>query len=448
VHPDVGNCDVSCNTDTDCKEDGHWCCFNGCGSSCQKPILPQADCDHLPEDDSLAFDLVTGAAARNAFDLMHGLEKEHEGKLTAHGSIVRVSCGLGFSGSEPKEITCTHGKWDDWSIDCYSDCPRFKIRRTDEQWSNNDVERVDLHEKRLSAMRKSGGTTALKFLNSEEGEETFYDRERNYVVDGSGVNHGTKLTLSCAKGYGPVSGLPMVMTTGKEVIECVNGIWQATEANVNDPPIPQRTLVCDVCYDKFSKGPKEHTWVDDQGRGCDFYAQRASYCIDNKPAEDNCRVACRTCDTNEATYKVWARKLKMYKVVNSFTMEKVFNEAGLTDESTVGDLMNAIANQMELKSDAQGIKSLTYQGQDVDLSDPLATIADTIGEVANVLDLQGMAERHPEHWKRKKFNNYVAFRPTLIREERKRVWRVNYQKEKPRKRKNKDIKEIEEEAKK
>lgn len=436
-HPDVGNCDVNCNTDADCKTDGEWCCFNGCGASCQAPILPQADCEHLPEDDSLSFTLVTGAAERNAFDLKHGLEQESKGKLTAHGSIVRVSCGVGFSGSKPKEITCTHGIWDDWSMDCYSDCPRFKIRQTDQEWSNNGQGRANLNEMRESAMRKSGGTTALKFLNDEDGEEGvhFYDRERNYVVDGFGVNHGDQLVLSCAPGYGPVSGLPMVMQTGKETLECVNGVWQATEANVNDPPIPMRTLVCDVCFDKFSKGPKEHTWVDDQGRGCDFYAQRASYCIDNQPAMDNCRVACRTCEAAEAKHKVWARALSMTKVINSFTMEKVFNEGGLTDESTIGDLMNAIANQMELKSDAQGIVSLTYQGQDVDLSDRLATIEDVIGEVANVLDLQGFAERHPEHWHRKQFRNFVAFQPTLVRQERSRVWRVNYQVEKPKKKK-------------
>merc|ERR1711964_221625 len=128
-----------------------------------------------------------------------------------------------------------------------------------------------------------------------------------------------------------------------------------------------------------------------------------------------------------------------------FTMESVFNEGGLTDASTMGDLMNAIANQMELKSDAQGISSLTYQGQAIDLSDRLTTIEDVIGEVANVLDIEGLAERHPEHWHRKQFRNFVAFQPTLVRQERKRVWRVNYQLEKPKKRKNKvDVVEEEE----
>jgi len=435
-HPDVGNCDVSCNTDNDCKDDT-WCCFNGCGASCQAPILPQADCDHLPEDDSLQFDLVTGAAERNAFNLMHGVEKDGKGKLTSHGSIVKVSCGIGYSGSKAKEITCTHGKWDDWSMDCYSDCPRFKVRQTDQEWSNNGEGRANLHEGRESAMRKSGTTTALKFLNAEEGDEIahFYDRERNYVVGGSGVNHGDQLVLTCAPGYGPISGLPMVMATGRETLECVNGVWQATEANVNDPPIPMRTLVCDVCFDKFSKGPKEHSWVDEEGRGCDFYAQRASYCIDNQPAMDNCRVACRTCDLAEAKHKIWARALSMDKTINSFIMQKVYENGGLTDESTMNDLLNAIADQMELKSDAQGVSSLTYQGEDVDLSDPLATIADKIGEVANVLDLEGKAERHPDHWHRRKFRNFVAFQPELVKKERKRVWITNYQKEKPRKKK-------------
>merc|ERR1711881_456792 len=325
----------------------------------------------------------------------------------------------GFSGSKPKEITCTHGVWDDWEMNCYSDCPRFKIRQTDQEWSNNGVGRENLHLGRESAMRKSGSTTALKFLNDEDAEDShFFDRERNYVIEYENVNHGTQLKLSCAKGYGPISGLPMVMATGTETLECVNGAWQATEANVNDPPIPMRTLVCDVCYDKFSKGPKEHAWVDDQGR-----------------------IACRTCDTAESKYKIWARKLSMKKVVNSFTMEKVFKNSGLTDESTVGDLMNAIADQMELKSDAQGVESLTYQGEPIDLSDRLATIEDVIGEVANVLDLEGVAERHPEHWKRKKFRNYVSFRPELIKQERKRIWRTNYQKEKPKKRKNKAVEE-------
>lgn len=435
-HPDVGNCEVSCNSDTDCRGGGEWCCFNGCGNSCQKPILPQSDCDHLPEDEELHFELITGAAANNEFNLLHGVTKNEEGKMNGHGSVLKVSCARGFSGSKPKEITCTHGIWEDWELKCYLDCPRFKIRRTVDEWSNNGEGAADLHENRLSAGRKPGSTTALKFLNMDDedsGEITFFDRERNYNIEGSGVNHGDKVKLSCSEGYGPTSGLPLVMKTGREELECVNGAWQASEANINDPPVPMRTLVCDVCYDKFRDNAPEHSWVDELGRDCAFYAQRASFCANNAPAMENCRVACRSCDTAETTYKVWRRAVTMQKVINGFTMKKVYENAGLTDDSTLADLKNAIADQMELKLDAQGIMSLTYQGKEVDMSDPLAPIKDVIGEVANVLDLEGKAERHPEHWHRSRFLNYVSFQETLWKKRREKIWRVNYQKEKPRK---------------
>lgn len=121
----------------------------------------------------------------------------------------------------------------------------------------------------------------------------------------------------------------------------------------------------------------------------------------------------------------------MEKTINRFTLEKVYENAGLTDDSTMAKLENAIADQMELKLDAQGISELRYNGELLEYT-PLETIADVIGEVANIMDLEGEATRHEEHWHRKKFRNYISFQPELHRMERKRVWNPNYKKVKPR----------------
>jgi len=56
----VGNCDITCNTDQDCKGD-QWCCYNGCGYQCRLPIQPKADCNLLVVDASMkASDAMTG----------------------------------------------------------------------------------------------------------------------------------------------------------------------------------------------------------------------------------------------------------------------------------------------------------------------------------------------------------------------------------------------------
>jgi hypothetical protein len=104
-HEDVGNCDVSCNTDKDCPGDDEWCCYNGCGYSCQVPIIPKADCQHLvlePSESASDFSVV-------------------------HGTMVTISCETGYSGSDPIEIECKHGSWSEYDMDCMKDCEPYRI---------------------------------------------------------------------------------------------------------------------------------------------------------------------------------------------------------------------------------------------------------------------------------------------------------------------------------
>jgi len=103
-HEDVGNCDMTCNTDKDCKDD-EWCCYNGCGYSCQVPIIPKSDCEHLSLDDSL-----------QATDLS-----------VTHGTQVTIGCATGYFGSDSVEIECKHGSWSEYDMTCLKDCPPYRI---------------------------------------------------------------------------------------------------------------------------------------------------------------------------------------------------------------------------------------------------------------------------------------------------------------------------------
>lgn len=104
-HEDVGNCDITCNTDQDCRGQ-QWCCYNGCGYSCQVPIHPKADCEHLALDASLS-----------ASDLENN----------EHGTQVTLSCAPGYSGSEEVEIECKHGDWSEYEIRCMKDCEPYRV---------------------------------------------------------------------------------------------------------------------------------------------------------------------------------------------------------------------------------------------------------------------------------------------------------------------------------
>jgi len=231
-HDDVGNCDITCNTDTDCKGE-QWCCYNGCGYSCQVPIIPKADCKHLV--------LATGVMASN-FDV------EHDNEVT-------VSCAGGFGGSDPVEITCRHGSWTEFSMECLKDCAAYKI--------------ID-------------------------------GRDRDYDIQGNGYNHDSKRKIRCVNGYGAVSGSPNAMRFYKETLMCVNGAWDV------------RTLECSSCFDAPNDGP--HAWWTGINEGtkrpesfdCQFFASRPLKCAEFPEAQENCRISCRTCEEMLMKYKVKA----------------------------------------------------------------------------------------------------------------------------------------------
>lgn len=296
AHPDVGVCDMSCNTDVDCKED-EWCCFNGCGQSCQKPVMPHADCNHIVLDPWLQSKPAGGQKPRilskdgwtSLEEDMTGEESEYELEALAgvgswtpgaeynkdvdHGSAEIVSCAPHWWGDPPRKVHCVHGIWEEFEMTCHKDCQQFVIQGGVE-WKNNLQENAEL-------------------------PSWFRERDRNYHIIGKGIHHGSMRHVECIPGYGPIDGLPDVMMLGFEDIECVNGQWHSVLANINDPPLPSRTLVCDVCYDA-----PPHMWRDESERDCTFYKQRPMKCLEEEAQEarDHCRIACRTCDENRLKY--------------------------------------------------------------------------------------------------------------------------------------------------
>jgi len=259
-HPDVGNCDVRCNTDQDCKGED-WCCYNGCGYSCQTAISPKADCQHISLDASLqATDL-----SRNPI--------QNIGK--AHGTTVMISCAEGHSGGSPTQVTCKHGKWNSWDIECFKDCEQHY---------------------RVPSML----------------------RQRDYDVKGFDNSHGSKRKIRCVTGYGAVSGEPDAFRTWKETLECINGAWE------------EQSLVCSSCYDAPQSGPRAW-WTGKADTGgnygkamgknkapvaggtsrkdsfdCQYFASRPHKCAEYPDARENCRISCRTCEVALIKYKVKA----------------------------------------------------------------------------------------------------------------------------------------------
>jgi len=169
-HEDVGNCDVTCNTDRDCdRAAGEWCCYNGCGYSCQEPIHPKKSCDQIILDASL-----------RASD-----------RSTEHGSTVTISCAQGYFGSDEVDISCKHGNWD--------------------------------------AMVDADGQPMKCMKDCEQYHVPGLERNRDYVIKGRGNHHDAKRTVSCTAGYGAIAGGPHEMFTWEEKVRCVNGAWEEKE---------------------------------------------------------------------------------------------------------------------------------------------------------------------------------------------------------------------------
>jgi len=295
-HPDVGNCDMRCNTDKDCRGEGEWCCYNGCGYSCQMSIIPKADCSELV--------LAQGLWASNYEE---GVPLT-EGGGTAHGIKVTVDCQPGWSGTDPVEIECKHGHWNEYAMECFKDCPPYEVqnaRSRDYQISGGGT-----GEGRDEALAEAG-------VEVGEGEQGQGEGKR---VLRTGGHHGDHVKLACQKGYGAVLGSPDAMRFYKEKLECINGAWE------------DRTLECSACFDAPVAGP--HAWwigisdewgplpdfmskqKDDEGNpltipvakkhsfDCLYFSSRPLKCSEDKGAQQNCRISCRTCEFMLMKFKV------------------------------------------------------------------------------------------------------------------------------------------------
>merc|ERR1719424_2376986 len=279
AHEDVGNCDMRCNTDKDCRGEGEWCCYNGCGYSCQMSIIPKADCSELV--------LAQGLWASNYEE---GVPLT-EGGGTAHGIKVTVDCQPGWSGTDPVEIECKHGHWNEYAMECFKDCPPYEVQNA-----------------RSRDYQISGGGTgegrdeALAEAGVEVGEGAQGQGEGKRVLR-TGGHHGDHVKLAC-----------------------INGAWE------------DRTLECSACFDAPVAGP--HAWwigisdewgplpdfmskqKDDEGNpltipvlkkhsfDCLYFSSRPLKCSEDKGARENCRISCRTCE-------FMLMKFKVKKVIDS-----------------------------------------------------------------------------------------------------------------------------------
>jgi len=247
----VGNCDITCNTDMDCKGDA-WCCYNGCGYQCRSPIQPKADCNHIVVDASMeATDLMTGESL--------GLD------APKHGTTLRMSCSSSYSGSDPVDIICKHGNWDKYEMECMKDCEEYKV--------------------------PEGG------------------RMRDYVIKGKEVNNGSKVKVKCVTGYGAVEGTHQVMLAEKESVECVNGAWNLQTLVCSACFDQGSSGPLGWWIGKSASPPTKRG----DSKDCKFFASRPLMCNDpeNKEARNHCRISCRTCEASLMEYKVKMVKDKL-----------------------------------------------------------------------------------------------------------------------------------------
>merc|ERR1740130_1230705 len=362
-HPDVGNCDMRCNTDKDCRGEGEWCCYNGCGYSCQMSIIPKASCETIVLDEGL-----------QAANFEAEIPNEH-------GTLVEIACADGWSGTDPVEIECKHGSWNDYSMECFKDCEPFEV------------------------------------VNA---------RARDYEIKGGGTaHHGDHRKVMCARGYGAVEGSPDAMRFYKEKLECINGAWG------------ERSLECSSCFDAPQDGPKGWwlgkndrkmpvprggvkimTTIDDKGTDdksddekvpysetecamaegpfgparftpevkaqeqddgshmidgvwkilqmqqcklklghafdCLYYSSRPLKCSESKEARDYCRISCRTCEQAQMKYKVKALKNSIAALHNEANRSKWLNSRTRAFKAFPGPLITKTTLQKVAKCVKKG----------------------------------------------------------------------------------------------
>lgn len=241
------DCSVTCNTDKDCAGED-WCCFNGCGYSCQLPIKPMSGCAEVPG---------------NPFQTVSGLEGD-----ATHGVEIGLGCRDGFDvipvdGPQDVVLTCKHGHWE--TLD-----------------GQRDYEH-------LVECQKSCAYYQVEGLSTLDGRPL---RGRDYIVDGSDHFHSASVTVRCQPGYGVVDGTQRAKDESEEELTCNEGYWQNEFGN-------SRSIECHICYDAY-----EFEWRDEKGNDCTFYKSRPMECNENQGAVENCRVSCRSCLQAEEAHKV------------------------------------------------------------------------------------------------------------------------------------------------
>jgi hypothetical protein len=255
-HENVGDCEITCNTDQDCKGDD-WCCYNGCGYSCQTPITPKADCTHLVLDASLM---------------------PSDSESNAHGTVVTIACNEGYFGDDPVEIECKHGSWSNYDMECLKDCETYRVPEPNRMRDYTITGRGLHHGSRRMVKCVSG---------------------YGAVAGSPNAMRFWKEKLECVNGAWNVIKQQDV-EEGEEGRKKVVG------------HLGPQTLVCSACYDADSMGVngwwenKEKGSARQESKDCTYFASRPLKCAESPGARENCRISCRTCEEALMEYKVKA----------------------------------------------------------------------------------------------------------------------------------------------
>lgn len=281
---DAEDCTVTCNTDVDCAGED-WCCFNGCGYSCQLPIKPMSGCADVPGDGLTQGVSPVGDATEIG---------------STHGVQIMLTCAEGFDVVDEPAGDDVDFR-DPWTVPApedlqpegtKADVQEVKLECKHGHWQSMDGDR-DINP--LLDCNKQCGPYRVEGISLLDKRAL---RERDFVVKGDPLTqerhhyHTAKVTIECPTGYGVVVGEERAKESGYEVMFCNEGNWE----NQFDT---KRSMECSVCYDAY-----EHEWRDAKGNACLYYKSRPMECNANQGAIDNCRVSCRSCMQAEELFKV------------------------------------------------------------------------------------------------------------------------------------------------
>jgi len=336
----LGDCSgqSTCQTDADCEG---WCCFDNCQYSCQTPVKPFTGCADPPVNREVGQALLTVDNAAAPF---------------RHEMQIKVACRSDFSVPlgmpSAVTLTCSHGRWltdygeTTFDLKCMQQCGAFNIEDT--------------------------GKSVIDDLSMNDDD---------FIIEGDDNFFGSSRTIQCQPNYGIVAGSKNVLANKEDVLVCgADGSWGEEFTNA------RRSIECSVCFD-------DPTFIDvSTQNSCLHYQSRSSECTHGAtctgadcaftaltPAQQNCRVACRTCRKAEMAYgivdvissedfnalpskdlnglpidnlKKWkqiAGKIKVYKNRTVYTMKSVTTVTSVPvsracKSTTSGDMMLANEN--------------------------------------------------------------------------------------------------------